>query len=240
MEYYGQYGEDAVAHSLFKHQPRGVFVDIGSHEGIRFSNSLLFEKLGWKCILVEAHPDYYKLCVQNRPKSTVLHYACGDHDASGCEFFANFRGSLSTLNPNLDKVFHNDYAGYYAGNHINGNVAGMVNGKISVPMITLNTLLQHCGVAESEIDIISIDTDGSEKWVLDGFDIERWKPRIVIVEISVVPDVVQTFFDRTTYHKAFDNGTNAFYCRNVDDCERLKDAKITGKQVKVLHPLDAR
>lgn len=38
-------------------------MDIGAHDGIRFSNSYAFSVLGWKGICVEAHPDYYKYVI---------------------------------------------------------------------------------------------------------------------------------------------------------------------------------
>jgi hypothetical protein len=51
---------------------------------------------------------------------------------------------------------------------------------IEVSTITLTTLLDKEGV--KQIDFLSIDIEGAEVPALHGFDIKRFKPRLVCVE----------------------------------------------------------
>lgn len=71
-EYYGQCAQDKL---LFEHyfwgKKEGVFVDIGAHNGVTYSNSYFFEKLGWKGLCVEPIPECYQQLVKNRKCVTV-------------------------------------------------------------------------------------------------------------------------------------------------------------------------
>ncbi len=53
-------------------------------------------------------------------------------------------------------------------------------GELQVPTITLDDLLERNGV--KHIDFLSIDVEGHQKEVLDGFDLQRWRPALVCVE----------------------------------------------------------
>jgi len=56
-EYYSQHGEDFILDLIFDHKKSGFFVEVGCIDGLRFSNTLFFEKLGWKGICIEAHKE---------------------------------------------------------------------------------------------------------------------------------------------------------------------------------------
>ena len=53
-------------------------------------------------------------------------------------------------------------------------------GPTRVPATTLNNLLARQEIAR--IDFLSIDVEGAEPKVLAGFDIQRFKPRLVCIE----------------------------------------------------------
>lgn len=63
----------------------------------------------------------------------------------------------------------------------------MTNGPIQVNCIKLDTVIETYLTKlgydnSSSIDILSIDVDGSEKFVLDGFSINKYTPKIIIIE----------------------------------------------------------
>ena len=107
---FGQKAEDFIVNLIFRNN-KGTFIDVGANDGIKYSNSFAFSKLGWKGICIEAHPDYYKICCENRDNefTKILNVACGKEDSSNVTLYANFRGSLSTLNPNLDSFYKENY-----------------------------------------------------------------------------------------------------------------------------------
>ena len=57
---WSQYGQDRYIDKLLKGKRKGFFVEIGCHDGERFSNTLFLEKeRGWTGFLVEANPYTY-------------------------------------------------------------------------------------------------------------------------------------------------------------------------------------
>ncbi len=55
----------------------GCFVEIGCLDGIEYSNTYFFEKIGWNGVCIEAHNDFID-DLRNRPNSTVVHCAVGE------------------------------------------------------------------------------------------------------------------------------------------------------------------
>ena len=73
MKFYSQSGQDKFCYeNFFKNKKEGVFVEIGCLNGIKFSNTFVFEKMGWKGICVEASPSNFELLKNNSNKNSVL------------------------------------------------------------------------------------------------------------------------------------------------------------------------
>jgi hypothetical protein len=63
-------GEDIFLYETFFYNKRGVILESGALDGIRFSTTYLFQKLmNWKCIHIEGSPENFKSLVINRPNS---------------------------------------------------------------------------------------------------------------------------------------------------------------------------
>jgi len=105
--YYSQHGEDFILNKIFPN-PNGFFVEVGCIDGLRFSNTLFFEKKGWKGICIEAHTSYIDLIKSNRLNSRVVHCAIGEKDEGIVTFYANARGSLSSLDKTEEERFKKD------------------------------------------------------------------------------------------------------------------------------------
>jgi len=91
MKFFSQQGEDSIVWSVLKNVKKGFFLDIGALDGKRFSNTYTFELQGWNGICVEAHPKYYEICKNNRPKSVVIHAAVSKEDRHEAPFYVNER-----------------------------------------------------------------------------------------------------------------------------------------------------
>jgi FkbM family methyltransferase len=52
---------------FFKRTRNGIFVDIGAHDGVTFSNSFFFEKeLDWSGVCIEPIPEVFEKLKRNR------------------------------------------------------------------------------------------------------------------------------------------------------------------------------
>lgn len=228
--FYSQNGEDIVLWSLFKDQEMpGFFIEVGALDGLRFSNTYAFEELGWSGLCIEAHPDYIVLLERNRPNSIVVHAAVGDEDRDAVDFYANARGSLSTLNPLLEGEFRK-YGDYFSGWEVK-----------KVPLRTLNSILEEYHIV-SPIDVVSIDIEGTELLALRGFDLQRYKPRVLVVEAfdENAEKGLNAYFEANGYGWARRIANNVFYCRDENDAKILKNASSQGYLVHTIHPLDAQ
>lgn len=242
----GQCCEDFLVNLIFKNKENGVYIDIGAHDGLRFSNSYSFSRLGWKGICVEAHPDYCNICNTNRnnDNTKIYNVACSNKNSIETTFYTNYRGSLSTLNPNLNETYKRDYKGYYIDKNHTGKISNFTNGPISINSVTMNKLIEDNinFLNNGVIDLITIDVDGSEEYVLSGFDIEKYKPRVIIFEVSVVRNVVENYMKNKNYYKLYDNNLNAIYCRDKSDQELFNNELFKLKDKTVItydtgHPL---
>ncbi len=65
--------------------------------------------------------------------------------------------------------------------------------KIKIKVVTLDSILEENNV--QEIDFLSIDVEGTEIDVLKGFDVNRYRPKLILIEDSLV------FLDKHRYLK---------------------------------------
>jgi FkbM family methyltransferase len=213
---------------MFANQDSGFFVEVGCIDGRRFSNTLTFEELGWRGLCIEAHADYIGMLACNRPNSTIVHCAVGPEDKDNVPFFANARGSLSTLDRSREPEFRSRFGDYF-----NGFV------QQEVPMLTLDTILKREGV--TSIDILSLDIEGSEVEALRGLDLHRFQPRVFVVESDhrTHEKALDRILLPAGYFKSFRIADNIFYIT-----DRQLARLVSNKQFSVIlrhtrHPLDA-
>jgi hypothetical protein len=86
----------------------------------------------------------------------------------------------------------------------------MVEGTIEVPIRTLDQLLTDAK-APTPIDFISIDVEGHTDEVLDGFDLARWRPRLILLEDHVITTRVHRRMLKAGYCWMRRTGLNGWY-----------------------------
>jgi FkbM family methyltransferase len=215
--YYSQHGEDILLDRMFEGQASGFFVEVGCIDGVRFSNTLTFEERGWKGLCIEAHSGFIDALRRNRPGSIVEHCAVGDSDEEEVAFYANFRGSLSSLDPTQEKRFRK-YGNYFGGFT-----------EQRVPKRRLDTILAAHGV--TRIDLLSIDIEGSEEQAIHGFDIARYRPSVMVIEVD--SEEQEALLDRLIlkqgYCKWIRLGPNVFYLTDVSLSAPVRDRVVEGE-----------
>lgn len=231
-KYYSQNGEDYLLREFFKEKKDGFYIDVGAFDGIHLSNTFLFEKLGWKGVCVEAHPQYYQKCKENRPLSQCLHAACvGDENVNEITFQTEELGLLSGIQRKDEADIKKRYAG--RGLEFKGFQ------EVTVPATTLNRVLESYGDS-LRIDFISIDVEGNELEVLNGFDLKQYKPEIILVEANTAADEEKLdsyLINQQGYYKARRLVENIFYCRDAGSVERIQNVKIKSFHSGTDHPL---
>lgn len=170
VEFRSQFGEDLWVWDILRQQTEGFFIEVGAFDGYHFSTTYALESVGWNGLLIEAIPERAEACRIRRPHSRVVRAALGRRGSAGTTTFTivndQYGGMLSF--------------GPAAGPHAREVArAGLGTRTITVPLTSMDELLkEHAG----PIDAAVIDVEGAEVEVLNGFDLDRFKPRLLILE----------------------------------------------------------
>jgi FkbM family methyltransferase len=152
IAYYSEYGEDQWIAEHLRLPASGFFVDIGAGDGVSGSNSLFFERLGWDGLLIEPDARNHSTIRRSR-RAPLVDCAVGlDHER------AFYLHSCPVLSGFLRTEGH----------------------AISVRTASLADVLEEHRV--TRIDLLSIDTEGTELEVWQSFSAAKYSPRIVIAE----------------------------------------------------------
>ncbi|MBS3809851.1 MAG: FkbM family methyltransferase [Desulfobacterales bacterium] len=164
------FAEKREVREYFKNKKNGIFVEVGAHEPTSAeSQSWHLEKeLDWSGILVEPNPELSRQAQQLRPNATVYQCACTSPDKTGI---------LSLYIP----IKNNDLITSHASLRKNADDFSYTRHKaVSVEAVTLNSLLEKSGI--ESIDLLSIDVEGTEMEVMEGFDLKKFAPALILLE----------------------------------------------------------
>jgi FkbM family methyltransferase len=162
--------QDLLAFLWFKGKREGFYIDIGANDGMRSSNTYLFEKIGWKGICIEPIPDLFKVLTENR-KCDCYNVAISDKNNEDVEFIrAAGVEALSGLKNEMTE-FHKER---------------IVREKgeiqiIKVKTITFDELMSYHQNIDY-IDFLSIDVEGAEMSILKAIDFKKYKFGLITVE----------------------------------------------------------
>jgi len=161
---------DGLDLKLKKYLPysNGVFFEAGANDGMKFSNTYIFEKLfGWTGILVEPSTWYNDLA-KNRPNSIHFNCALVSYNWGKTTINGNFLiplGHTANLMSTTEESYKYD------------------NKDISeVKAMTMEDVILSTNF--KEFDLISLDCEGSEFSILNGFNFEKCSTKYFLIEIS--------------------------------------------------------
>jgi FkbM family methyltransferase len=170
-----QFREDEGIQLFFKNCRDGIFVEVGANDGVCGSNTFELEQGGWNGVLIEPSERLAKECELSRPKSIVVRKAIvGDSQVDSVEFFEYSTSGSGARYDGLSRV------GQPSAYDDAARAAGVQIQKSFVQAATLDSVLRDCGIGT--VDFLSIDVEGMELDVLRGFSLDRFQPRLIIVE----------------------------------------------------------
>jgi FkbM family methyltransferase len=186
-----QDAEEGLKEAFFAASHEGFFVDVGANEPRTWSQTWHLEQAGWRGILIEPQPDLARRLRQER-KATVFDIACSSPENSGKSLPLHVAGLYTSLNPDF---FVNDMRR---------------DGVIAVPVRTLDDILIEAK-APAPIDFVSIDVESHEIDVLRGFDLDRWRPRLLLIEDLVMNRHLHRYLQVRGYKWVRRTGLNSWY-----------------------------
>jgi FkbM family methyltransferase len=166
-----QYGEDVIVWQYFGEKTDGIFIEVGANDPVNLSQTWFLEQKGWRGVLVEPMPECCERLRQKRPGSQVCQAAAG----------AAWQPREVTFD-----VPASDAWAHMQGLHKRDDIIR----QIKVPLRTLDEICDSHGI--NTFDFLSVDVEGMELQVLEGLDLARRKPRLVLLEDHL--DTLDLFF----------------------------------------------
>lgn len=189
---------------MHKGKKDGFYVDIGAHNGIDISNTLLFENLGWKGFCVEANPNTFSALQKNR-KCDCYNLAVFSKNIGTMKMATTSASELDSLEVNLTDNHRKrmqseggrDEALQY----------------IEVQSATFNEIMAHYPNI-THIDFISLDVEGGEFEVLKGIDFDKYTFSLMAIEHNNVRKSIENItalLEQKGYRMLFFNAWDFFF-----------------------------
>ena len=180
---YSQFNEELVIRHFFQDREAGIFVDVGCYHWKQHSTSYYLEAhLGWSGVGVDALPWLRNGYEKNRKATRFFHYIVSDTSGETQTLFA--AGPLSSTDEARTDAWFPDRK----------------LEPLEIQTITLDDLLEEAEI--TKIDFLSMDIEGGEARALRGFDIARFRPALVCIEVAAENrDFVAKYFAQHGYER---------------------------------------
>lgn len=174
-------GLDFIYKTYFKDTVRGTFVEVGAADGETCSNTSCLADIGWRGIYIEPIQEMAEMCLLRHRSNDVRVFNVAIDEIPGTVKLS-VAGLLTTGSPETLKAYESIA---WAKN---------VTSKASVRevrTVPLQSILDQ-ELLNVKIDLLVVDVEGAESAVFKSFDLNKTKPKMMIVELcDVHPDLMK-------------------------------------------------
>jgi FkbM family methyltransferase len=185
---YAQTGEDRIIAAYINRNKAGFYVDVGCHHPFRGSNTIGLYSRGWRGVVVDANPELIALFKRSRPRDTAICAAVSNKEAPVTLTLAK-QTELSTISTQFEREWIGESG---------------IKERVTTDAIRLQTVMEQNGVPAT-FDLLSIDVEGHDYEVLTSFDINTFRPRIIVIEMhgflpsTQTTDRIQRYLEQKHY-----------------------------------------
>ena len=158
---------DLILDRIFSKIKNGVYIDIGCNHPIKYNNTYLLHKKGWKGINIDLDIESIKEFNKFRPQDTNICAAVSAKDGKKKNIYIyHSRSAINTVSKKLvDKR--------------------STKPKQIVERVTrsLNNIIENTNFKNKKLNLLSIDIENYEYQVLSSFNFNKYKPDVVVAEI---------------------------------------------------------
>ena len=193
---YAQNCEDVRLSRAFANQTDGFYIDVGASLPVGHSVTKHFYELGWHGINIEPMPTVFALLEADRLRDINLNFGISNREGNLPFYEAPANIGRSTFVKSASEGWR--------------EFDGCEFIERSIPVSTLSEVCER--YVDRRIDFLKIDVEGHELAVLEGFDLKRWRPRVILLEGS--PDTWEHLLLEADYTFATCDGINQYYVRS--------------------------
>jgi FkbM family methyltransferase len=145
-----------------------TFVEIGAFDGESVSNTSCLADSGWRGFYVEPIYENYLKCLDRHKTNNVIvaNLSIGSEEG-------------------IQKIYHNGILSSLDKEHADLGVSKFNYPNYSESIcyqLTMDTFLRKYNVPHN-FDLLIVDVEGKEHEVFYSFDLNEWKPKMLIVEL---------------------------------------------------------
>ena len=163
--YFSFSGVDVIIENIFREKNNGLYVDVGCQHPIKNNNTYLLYKKGWKGINIDLDIDNINLFNIARPDDDNINIAVSNKTGEANLYFYHKKSPINTIDKKTS-----DFQ------------KASVSKIKKVKTNTLTNIINNSKYNNYKIDLLSVDVEGHEMQVLEGFNFDVNKPSVVVIE----------------------------------------------------------
>ncbi len=164
---YAQEGEDLILKDVLNYK-NGFYLDVGAHHPYRFSVTSYFYQKGWQGINIDPNPGTKKMFDRERPGDINLEIGISNKNEE-LTLYVFDEPALSTFDKKRSEKLEKTTA------------FRIVQSKI-IPVERLDNVISKYA-PDRKIDLLNIDVEMFEMDVLKSNDWNRYRPKILAIEL---------------------------------------------------------
>ena len=192
---------------------QGFFVEVGALDGRSFTNTGFLADIGWNGIYIEPVQQSMDQCRLNHKNNNVIFEQCAIGETTGYKDIY-VSGGLSTFDPQVKQAHDILYQ------------QGPLE-KQTVLVQPLSVVLDKYQVSKN-FELLVVDTEGYEQQVFNSFDVEKYRPKMIIVELVDIHEGYNNFSEiqanakqvrqqilTSNYKEIYTDCINTIFWRNI-------------------------
>ena len=156
---------DLVVDRMFANIDKGIYVDVGCNHPIKFNNTYLLYRRGWRGINIDFDKKSIKEFKKYRPKDYSVEKIVSNDEEMKDIYIYHERSAINTLSKDLV-------------NYRKNKPKEIVKGRST----TLGKIIDESPFKGKKINLISIDIENHEYEVLKNFDFGKYKIDVIVTE----------------------------------------------------------
>ena len=199
--------EDLFIKNFFKKKNKGIYLDIGCFNPLLWNNTYFLYKKGWSGINVDIQKINVDLFNIARPGD--INICCALYDKKKFLNLYNLKGENNSAGMTIDKSYAEKMKFLFKKKII----------KKKIETFTFSEIIKNHNIKFKKIDFLNIDTEGSDFNVLKSINIQKYKPKLICIEISqftkkVDKKKILNYLKLNHYKFVYKTSISSFFKRN--------------------------